>query len=354
MGDFNITLNVGEHSSGRSNVDGDMEDFIDCINNIEDEDMCWTGMHFTWIKSPNRPYPFNAAKKAIASEVLDNYNVDVNDEVKLLYQMAKIDWLNEGNRNTAYFHKVVKSRKSKNMILSIKNKVGIVVEGDIFTTKLSNKEASFMITDVTDNEIKTAMFGINDLKDFFGNSKLLREVNSTLIALIPKVIEACNVTNYRLIACYNELLKGYNRKGGPKICSLKINIAKAYDTVNWDFLREILIRFGFHRKTVDWIYTYDLLVLCHGSIESAKVIKASLDQFSNVSGLKPNMSKSTIFFSNVDIGRVQLIASVLGSMHVYWASAFLLPMYVVKDIGKVLKGFLWTQGDMARGKAKIA
>ncbi|GKD80903.1 RNA-directed DNA polymerase, eukaryota, reverse transcriptase zinc-binding domain protein [Tanacetum coccineum] len=76
----------------------------------------------------------------------------------------------------------------------------------------------------------------------------------------------------------------------------------------------------------------DLLVLCHRSVDSVRVIKDALDQFRSL----------------------QLITSVLGSMHVYWASVFLLPMSVVKDIEKVLKIFLWTQGDMARGKAKIA
>ncbi|GKG12380.1 hypothetical protein Tco_0346617, partial [Tanacetum coccineum] len=39
-------------------------------------------------------------------------------------------------------------------------------------------------------------------------------------------------------------------------------------------------------------------------------------------------------------GRVQLIASVLSSMHIYWASVFLLPKSTVKDIERVLKGFL--------------
>ena len=53
-------------------------------------------------------------------------------------------------------------------------------------------------------------------------------------------------------------------------------------------------------------------------------------------------------------GRVQLIASVLGSMRIYWASIFLLPISTVKDIEKVLKGFLWCQGDLGRGRAKIA
>ena len=50
-------------------------------------------------------------------------------------------------------------------------------------------------------------------------------------------------------------MKGYNRKDGSKRYALKIDIAKAYDTVNWEFLKQILIKFGFHGKMVEWIYT---------------------------------------------------------------------------------------------------
>ncbi|GJT38457.1 RNA-directed DNA polymerase, eukaryota, reverse transcriptase zinc-binding domain protein [Tanacetum coccineum] len=551
IGDFNVTLNVNEHSAGRSNVDGDIEDFIDCVNNIKVEDVCRTGMHFTWIKSPKKPCtsimkkldrimanedfvaeynqayvvfypfmvsdhspavlvlpqaiekkiksfkfanfvvdqddflpikdgnvfdnvislrnklksaqfevnedPFNAEKKAIATEVLEKYNMAVNDEV-------------------------VKSRKSKNRVISVKNNRGIIVEGDkvatefvsnfenflgqasqvrslddlgeIFTTKISDEEASFMIRDGNDKEIKAPMFGINDckshgpdgytacffkkarhvvganvcktVKEFFRNGKLLREVNSTLIALIPKVVQAFNVTDYRPIACCNvlykciskiltarikngldkvvnlsksafihgrsiqdnilltqELLKGYNRKGGPKRCSLKIDIAKAYDTVNWGFLRKFFLDlastniihqsqdFKYHAGCKEIGITHlcfadDLLVLCHRSVDSIgtfpirylgvplitkRLRKEECKQLVDKVKQKVGDWKNK-FLSYA--GRMQLIASVLGSMHVYWASIFLLPMSVVKDIEKVLKGFLWTQGDMARGKAKIA
>ncbi|GJT19452.1 hypothetical protein Tco_0878158 [Tanacetum coccineum] len=54
------------------------------------------------------------------------------------------------------------------------------------------------------------------------------------------------------------------------------------------------------------------------------------------------------------VGRLQLITSILSSMQVYWASVFILPKAVIKDIEKLLKGFLWCQGDLSKGKAKIA
>ena len=50
-----------------------------------------------------------------------------------------------------------------------------------------------------------------------------------------------------------EIMKGYNRKNGPKRCSMKIDLQKAYDTVSWKFLRTVLMSFGFHHKMVDWI-----------------------------------------------------------------------------------------------------
>ena len=53
-------------------------------------------------------------------------------------------------------------------------------------------------------------------------------------------------------------------------------------------------------------------------------------------------------------GRLQLIASVLASMQVYWTSVFLLPKAVINDINKILRGFLWNQGDLVKGIAKVA
>ncbi|GKC40206.1 hypothetical protein Tco_1052590, partial [Tanacetum coccineum] len=162
------------------------------------------------------------------------------DEMKMLQQKAKIKWLNEEDKNFAFFHGILKSRRSKSRVEFIKDDAGINYEGEvvneqfvnhlkrffgkvdhvtsindsIFKKSLSNEESISMIGDVTDMEIKEAMFDIysnkasrpdgftseffkkswnivgNDvclaIKDFFQNSKLLGEINSTLIALIPK------------------------------------------------------------------------------------------------------------------------------------------------------------------------
>ncbi|GJW57089.1 RNA-directed DNA polymerase, eukaryota, reverse transcriptase zinc-binding domain protein [Tanacetum coccineum] len=53
-------------------------------------------------------------------------------------------------------------------------------------------------------------------------------------------------------------------------------------------------------------------------------------------------------------GRLQLIASVLSALHVYWASMFILPKTVIKDIDKIMKGFLWNQGEIKNGTSKVS
>ncbi|GKA35259.1 RNA-directed DNA polymerase, eukaryota, reverse transcriptase zinc-binding domain protein [Tanacetum coccineum] len=71
------------------------------------------------------------------------------------------------------------------------------------------------------------------------------------------------ITDNILLA--QELFKGYNRKQNSKKVSFKTDLQKAYDTNSWEFIKEALEMFGFH-KTMD--------------SESVKVIKKSLDEFS--------------------------------------------------------------------------
>ena len=52
-------------------------------------------------------------------------------------------------------------------------------------------------------------------------------------------------------------------------------------------------------------------------------------------------------------GRVQLINSVLFSIQVYWASLFLLPGQVIKNVEQIMRSFLWSGSDMRTTGAKV-
>lgn len=134
------------------------------------------------------------------------------------------------------------------------------------------------------------------IRDFFSSGKMLKELNCTKITLIPKVSHPTSVTEFRPIACCNTLYKCitklicmrlkrvlpqiispnqsgfiegrqivhnvsilqdlvgvYNRKSAPPGCLLKVDIRKAYDSVHWEFLKEMLKELNFPNRFIDWI-----------------------------------------------------------------------------------------------------
>jgi len=376
--------------------------------------------------------------------------------------------------------------------------------------------------DVVGNDVVLAV------QDFFNTSRLLQEINHTNIALIPKVPTPNYVTDYRPIACCNvlykciskiianrlkkglndivsinqsafvpdrkisdnilltqELLHNYHRNVGPPRCAWKIDIQKAYDTVDWMFLEKILLGFGLHPTMVRWImvcvttpsfsicingethgyfrgtrglrqgdplspylftlvmevltllfakmvtvepfsfhnkcdklgivnlcFADDLFIFAKGDSVSAECVLKVLKRFADMSGLTPSNHKSTVYFCHVPpgvkksitdllpfeegklpvrylgvplitkrvrytdcsaliermdkrislwlnkflsfAGRLQLIRSVLSSLHVYWSSVFFLPSRIVAELELRMRNFLWAKNEQCKGHAKVA
>nr|GEU95971.1 hypothetical protein [Tanacetum cinerariifolium] len=153
-----------------------------------------------------------------------------------------------------------------------------------------------------------------DVREFFNTRKLLGEVNATLISLVPKIPIHGKVLDFRTIACCNVMYK----------CISKIMTNR---------LKGVLVKY----------------------CESVRIMKKSLDKFSNYSGILPNMQRSTIFFGGLSNAEQQSILNIIpfsvGKRH---ASVFLLPKHVIYEIDKILKGFLWCQGDLTKRKAKVS
>ncbi|XP_033134016.1 uncharacterized protein LOC117127540 [Brassica rapa] len=126
------------------------------------------------------------------------------------------------------------------------------------------------------------------IKEFLTTGCLLQQWNSTIISLIPKKPNANQMTEFRPISCCNtvykvaskllanrikaalpklisssqsafvpgrllvenvllatELVSGYKWKDISKRCMLKVDLQKAFDSINWDFILNTLEALGF-------------------------------------------------------------------------------------------------------------
>jgi hypothetical protein len=132
--------------------------------------------------------------------------------------------------------------------------------------------------------------------DFFKSGRLLKEVNATILSLVPKIKNPSTMGDYRPISCCNviykcvtkilanrllpglneiispnqgafipnrsiaenillaqELVSDYHKSQGKPRCTLKVDLMKAYDSVDWSFVLHCLISFGAPLKFVGWI-----------------------------------------------------------------------------------------------------
>ncbi|GKD75361.1 reverse transcriptase domain-containing protein, partial [Tanacetum coccineum] len=225
--------------------------------------------------------PFNCELKEKAVKALNEYMEVSNDELKLLQQKARIKWLSESNQNIAYFHGILRSRKHKGRMESICDEEGERFDGynavEAFNGyRFEIKEAIFDIDSnkasgpdgFTSGFFKKAWSIVGQevclaIRDFFINGKLLGEINATMIALIPKT---------------------------------EIDIQKAYDTVSWDFLKEALIKIGFHPMLRKWIMTcvttskFSICINGEAHDASAKLTWAKLNKRSRDDDLSKDKS----------------------------------------------------------------
>nr|GEW70594.1 RNA-directed DNA polymerase, eukaryota, reverse transcriptase zinc-binding domain protein [Tanacetum cinerariifolium] len=107
---------------------------------------------------------------------------------------------------------------------------------------------------------------------------MLGELNATLVSLTLRFKPLTRIKPFlgNLVSCNQsafipgrhiqdnilltqEIMRGYNRKRGPKRVAFKIDIQKAYNTINWEFLKA-LEGFGFHEKMVNLIMQCVIIV----------------------------------------------------------------------------------------------
>nr|GEU87517.1 hypothetical protein [Tanacetum cinerariifolium] len=331
---------------------------------------------------------------------------------------SEIEWLAVGDSNSAYFHKSLKIRNQQSRIDVILSADNIELTGPsvhdafvkhyemflgthmycedlncdgLFSNVVSDQTCSNMVRNVTDVEIKAAMFSVGDDK--------------------ASGLDGYTSTFFK---------KGWNIVGQDMYKAVRDILTMGV----------ILKRFGFHPIMKKWIMacvssTYfsigvdgDVHRFFKGKrglrddVDSALVIMEFLEEFKRASGLVPSLPKSTTYFCNVMnhvkiailnimtfsegklpviylgipliltrlfnrdckclvekaknkihdwknkslsfTGRLQLCKFVISSMHVYWASVLMISTGILLDIEQLIRGFLWCNGELKCGKAKVA
>ncbi|XP_074297900.1 uncharacterized protein LOC141628691 [Silene latifolia] len=301
---------------------------------------------------------------------------------QFLSQKAKCDWIKLGDENTSYFHARIKRRRARNIVFQVrdinnnlcsspesiqqafeeyyKSLLGtskqvrgvnrrVVTSGKCVT----DAHCSFFTAPITSEEVKQAMFDIPGdkapgpdgysshlfkenwdivgpnivaaVKGAFSSGKLLKQVNNTIITLIPKVELPETVVQFSPIACCNTVYK----------CLSK-----------WSFVRYMLTCLGFPERFL------------RGDRASSELLLRAFNHFSNASGLIMNRGKSNFYYNGVEeavinnivekirgfgarklsyAGRMVLIKVVLSNLHSYWARIFILPKAVIKKIEAVCR-----------------
>jgi hypothetical protein len=183
-----------------------------------------------------------------------------------------------------------------------------------------------LLANVTNDDIKKALFSIGNTKssgpdgysslffkhswdvvgqdvcatvrDFFQSGQLLKQINHSIIALVPKSAHVSTASDFRPLSCCNvvykiiskiladrmgrvldgiispmqnaflggrrmadnidllqELLRQYERKRTSLRCLIKIDFREAFDSVQWIFLRYLLLFLGFPDRFVHLVMT---------------------------------------------------------------------------------------------------
>ncbi|KAK3218470.1 hypothetical protein Dsin_012440 [Dipteronia sinensis] len=288
LGDFNVSRSVGESIGGCSRILSAMEEFSDCLQSSELDDLRFLGFLHTWcnkrsngcisrkldrvlvnndwlVKFENSE-PLDSNLRIQEKELITCYTTTLKAEEDLLRQKSRIQWLKVGDRNSSYFFKAINGKRNRSKIHTITRDDSFLIEGDILVKKeairhfqtilgcsrpvrhgigstlsniidkfISNGQADFIGTDVIDDEIREVCFSlhpnkapsrngfnahffkitwdivgedvISAVQEFFRSGLLLKELNATILALVPKVPNPSKMKDFRPISCCNTLYK---------------------------------------------------------------------------------------------------------------------------------------------------
>ncbi|XP_062119324.1 uncharacterized protein LOC133833082 [Humulus lupulus] len=205
--------------------------------------------------------------------------------IQFLKQKAKMEWLKHGDENTKVLHSCIRSRRIQNSLHSIWDmKAGrksvldkVVQSGKLVTAQ----QAAFLLQAYTKDEVKTALFSIPNenapgpdgcpkkFSDYrpIACCNVVYKIATKLICsrlreILPSIIsenqsgfgQGRNIA-HNIMIC-QDLVRGYGRKSTSLSCMIKIDLQKAYDTLDWNFLQEMMMALNFPSQFIKLVMVF--------------------------------------------------------------------------------------------------
>uniref|UniRef100_A0A2N9IY01 Reverse transcriptase domain-containing protein n=1 Tax=Fagus sylvatica TaxID=28930 RepID=A0A2N9IY01_FAGSY len=234
-------------------------------------------------------------------------------------QKSRVQWLKEGDKNTKFFQRTANANRRNNYIESLQHgdqqwksetkiRDGIV---NFYQGLYSEKEAwrlmggdkalgsdGYIIAfykhcwDIVKVEV------LNSLQEFHEQESIKRSLNATFVVLIPNKPGVSDVKDFRPICLIGSVYKILSKtccvlrlKAGIPGLLCKLDVEKAYDHVNWNFLLYMLERCGFGAKWRNWMY------FCISTVQYSILINGTpCGFFNSTRGIRQGDSLSPLLF----------------------------------------------------------
>ncbi|XP_020250238.1 uncharacterized protein LOC109827635 [Asparagus officinalis] len=179
--------------------------------------------------------PFHPMLILQEKELLLKYNNLIDCEMSFYQQTARIKWSLQGDRCTSLFHNIAKSIKHNNRVVILYNSLG---------ERITEPEgiAAALGAPVTNDEIKSAVFSISESKAPGPDGFSMSFFKSSWSTIGEEITQAVH-----------EFFRNGKLLGMANRAMVSIDIRKAFDTISWRFISDLLQGLGFPASMIKWI-----------------------------------------------------------------------------------------------------